>query len=343
MRSGVRVHPRRLAMALFDTLAVKTPRPYNDTMKYMSEVSVWCDAPRDLKKFLKLRHGQSVKLAWPDNWVFTIWDVTRVGEIDVGKRILRDKYICCDRFLITVGLTHHEDLDPIRSRSVVLAGERGNVYVYERDEDAVYLVSSRGVYAMYEDGLTRHHGLREKFVDRGFVIQNDKLRYLFSKTTLVDLAAARDLMVGYRVILAYGDVSWGTATVCNVYSANCRSTAANDWAKKTASRQVELVMQVSTVCTETGAEACLLIVVDDCGRVFGVDRQDETVHYLAADVVTFFQVGLMRFRNNCRFTISCFSKPGGFRWPTAQPHVPRAECPRGLFCNRKARQTQAKP
>lgn len=357
-----------MADALCTSCLTHSVRPeVKDTVRYTMELSFTEDAEKGLSYFVRAKHGTSIALPWPSGWVFTYWnsfdgrsrsfsssssssgrsgygfgldDATHM----LGPRLLKERYLCCDRFLVAIGVVHRCQEEPGRvGHPVLLIGEGGRVYVYDDCEDAVYLLSDRGFVSFYEDcGLRRFHRLREREAILAASVStkpdNHIMRMLVEAMTLTDLVSVRDRLLGGEIMLDTDD--WGpvSLTVCDLEYIGRDQRAVDRWAWQASACRIEVVL-CARCWSKEGSVIHIPILCSDNGQVFTVDLDDgDRARIAADDLCTFFMIGLLRFRNNYRYYKGCFSIPGGPNIEDAGSAFAPTACSRTMYCRRKKKE-----
>lgn len=317
-------------------MAVTASEP--DTVQYVFELSVSDDSLKVLPDFITMKHGVQINIGWPDNWVFTFWDFGRsVEQKDVGAKIIRNQYLCCDRFLIPIGVVHKKDVEPGRPHPTVLTGEGGRVYVYDDREDAVYLVAGRFV-EFYETGLRKFHPVYEIHAPETPLCEDPVLKRFATTLTLNEITNIRDQMLGKEIAITENGVLWGLFTVCNSLYMGYGFERADEWRTQAGAHRVDVVMSLGRWVE--GGWITIPVLCDDTGKIFCIDPSDEKLYFLAASFRIFLRVGMFRFRNNYRYYRGCYS-PAEMERSVKQEigySFRPTECSRSMFCRAEQKQ-----
>ncbi|AEV80903.1 tegument protein UL43 [Saimiriine betaherpesvirus 4] len=295
-----------------------------DLIRLTFQLSVENGAPRNLLSLVRMHHGTKLSLPWPVQWYFTYYDFQRKGSHRaLSIKGIFKNYLCCDKFAVPVGVVGPDE--GVESASlVVIIGEKGCLYVYSYQEDAIYLVSRQGFCHLIEVGLYQYPPLRDE-------LSPD---ITLSDSSLSEFLTASDLVSCWRLCRKYeGHVyAWNcegrtvSLTVCGDHAAEDR-VLHNEWLQETGSVNVINIFEATTWINHAWLHVPIL--VNESGVVFGVDVENSRTYYLAPNLATFFKVAFLRFRNTYRFTNGCFGKT-----VRSLSALAPTECPRGLFCRR---------
>lgn len=308
------------------------PEELLDTVRYTAEICMSSDAKNDLRSFVNTKHGTSFALKWPKGWVFTYWRFDSGSpRAKLGARLISRKYVCCDKFLVSLGVVHRENVEPARDHPVVLVGEAGTVYIYDLDEDVLYLLSHKGFVGFYEGGLKNYHRLQEELCQENELV-NDYILQLSKAVDFDELIRLRDGFIGKQSAVLKSDERYATLTICDSSCVANREARMSEWRRHALCNRLDVVFAFERWLGQRWV--VLLTLVDDRGKVFMVDPGDERAYYVASSLSAFLKIGLMRFRCHYRFVDGCFKKAerkkraeggaGSAYGPTG--------CSRGAFC-----------
>lgn len=308
-----------------------------DTVRFTAELCFRGDAEKALKRFVGTKHGTNFPLKWPKGWTFTYWCFDSwSARSKLGVRLVKKKYVCCDACLVSVGVVHRSGVEPARDHPVVFIGDAGNVYLYDGDEDAVYLMSSKGFVGFYEGGLKNYHRLREDLCAEN-ELTSDEVLQLSKASDYDELMILRDRRLGEHSTVMRGNERYATLTVCDSSCVANKTARLAEWCRHARCARMDVVFTFERWIDQRWV--VLLTLVDDRGKVFMVDHGDGRAYYIASSLGAFLKVGLMRYRCNYRFTEGCFKKSerenradggaGSAYGPTG--------CSRGAFCGGPSR------
>lgn len=313
----------------------KATVPDNDTAQYTCELSVMMDAPKDLAHFVKMKHGTSIPIAWPQDWLFTFWDLGRDTETEgLGHRLLRERYLCCDSFLFEIGIVHPKGSEPGRCDLIILIGEGGRVYLYCETADDLHMISGRNFVDFYQNGLLNYHPLRETFSEENLV-EDVGILDLMKADNMSDLICARDRHSGREVFKYRDGPACCNLTICDPVLAGHGHSDTSEWAKEAFANRVEVLMVHGRWIDQKWIT--VPIIVSDTGKLFAVDPDTNRVQFIASSLTAFMNIGMMRFNNLYRYYKNCYSH--GEMSRTEGRGIGRAfrptSCSRGLFCKKK--------
>lgn len=312
-----------------------------DEVQYIHEL-VALKQRRQLQALLRRFRGRHVLLPWPAGWVFTVMDVTVSARLQkVGSAIFRDGHICCDDWVLPVGVVHDLAREPDEAEHPVIL-VTGDGYVYMYDDGGVSAV----LYILTKHGFSDfcRRGLRERStvgMDVGSTpvdYEKEPLKSLLAcRSSLDGLIGARDGMLGEETAIFHSDDLWTFICISDLTDTGYSPSDLEVWKEESGHSRLEPVFLVKA-CVG-GIWVTSPVLVSDAGSVYYVDPSDSRVRFLAPDLYSFLVLGVMRFRNQ-----GCFPR-GTFIDQSA--HGTRAVlttratyCPRGQRCKKKARPTQ---
>lgn len=313
----------------------RRPEVLNDTIQYTYELSVSLNASKNLLDFVHLKHGTSIFLPWPKNWVFTYWNFRKDQIEDMSLTLIKENYLCCDKFVVPVGVVHERAIEPGRQHPVVFIGEGGRVYLHDVVEDAIYLLSFKGFVDFCDIGLEAFHTLKEHMSIMDGTCKDRYLQKFISVLTLTELINVRDQLIGKEVTVNIGNDTQVTLIISNVQSTGYTTEKIEQWAKQAESYRIDVFICLRKWFMQRWIN--IPILVDDTMKVFAVDPENGNAYFMAKDVLTFLKIGLLRFQNNYRYYRNCYSNSTIQR--VSSTGVGTAfrptDCSRTIYCRRK--------
>lgn len=310
-----------------------------DTAHLVTETATRRGAESLLRDLVKTHHGTRVSLGWPVGWVFTFWNFSFGRRYhNLGGRLLRGSYLCCERYLVEMGVVHDPSCDPGRRHPVLLIGEYGRCYVYDAYSDSLYLVSSRSFADLCARGLRDYHPLRETLsVGCPRTDWDDMVMRQFAESAdLSEVVMIRDTYLCHESHVSTDGVTRAALVVCDLSRAGYGDDVVDRWTQQADAERIEVIM-----CYRKWIMSrwfVITIFVDDRLRVYAVDPEDGDARYIAPGIECFLRIGLLRFRNNTRYYRGCFSDSETERAESRDrgfAHRPTS-CSRGVFCRRRS-------
>nr|WRQ19881.1 MAG: protein m43 [Herpesviridae sp.] len=297
-----------------------------DTIKCVHELSLKDDGHRRLVEFVNYKHGKELIVPWPRGWMFTFVSRRRSDlkkNVDVNE--LRSR-LCCETRLTIVGVVHHVSVDSWRSDSaVILIGVSGTVYMYDRIDMMLSLVAPEGFGQFFDMGLWRVHRFRTMYKLPECEEEEGPFASMARACTNCDVLKIRDAYIGHETILFQKDDAWSILKICDRTSTSYKEEDVARWVKQISTASADVLFKAKTWMD--GGWLDIVIIASWDGDLFAIDPVDERIHFIARSVREFFNIGLLRFRNNFVYRLNLgYHLPAVFG-PTG--------CPRGMCGGQK--------